>query len=288
MKNRKSDRLKYLQKLFEEANNENTNPEHLKQLFNSIYYYSDEIKQALISNPNTPLDILFELGEHYPSELLENPALDLLSNLNLLMEMPEETLISILILPQVPQEFITFALNNRKTLNVLMTIISYQPRLKKDLKDVKLCGVDLTGAKLIDADLRRADLTGVDLTGAKLIDADLRCANLTGANLTDANLIDANLTGADLRCANLTGADLRCSNSTDANLIDANLTGADLRYANLTGADLTGANLTNTLLVEADLKNADLTSANLTNSNLEDVKLSENTIINSKWLDNIK
>ncbi len=56
------------------------------------------IRRNLAANPNTPTDLLLKLGKDYPEELLNNPiwSLLLLENLNLLNQIPTETLISLL------------------------------------------------------------------------------------------------------------------------------------------------------------------------------------------------
>ncbi len=51
------------------------------------------ICKAVVSNPNTPTDVLLALGAKFPGQLLENPlfSLLLLENPNFLAQMPWET-----------------------------------------------------------------------------------------------------------------------------------------------------------------------------------------------------
>ncbi|MEH2127971.1 hypothetical protein [Nostoc sp.] len=78
-----------------------TDPELLRELALS----SDKIiRQLVAGNPNTPADVLLRLGAEFPSELLDNPVLPLLllENLNLVAEIPLNTLRSILRQENVP------------------------------------------------------------------------------------------------------------------------------------------------------------------------------------------
>ena len=297
-----------LEIILAEASNENTPPERLNEIFQTLTDKSDAIGSALTSNPNTPLDTLFKLGVSYPTQLLENPVLDLylLSNPNLLNEIPESTFGAILALSQVPENFVTFALNNRRENSILATIFFNHIKLwnkwRKDnlnieislykcpeLKEDSLKKFDLTDVNLQCLSFAYLSLKEVKLNPNSLDEKwkqvwnivnnpqekrNLRDADLWGANLSDANLRDADLEGADLIGANLIGADLR-----GANLEDADLLGADLRGANLRDTDLSGAYLMDTDLTNADLTNADLWGANLrdtdlTNADLWDVNLS--------------
>lgn len=143
-----------------------------------------------------------------------------------------------------------------------------------------LSGLDLRGAKLLQAgfygiSLQGADLTGAVLRGARLEDVDLRDAVLADADLRNAQLVgtealmpcflqDTSLRGANLSGAVLAGNDLRGSDLSSATLRGANLGGADLREADLTAADLTDASLAFAKLWGADLTGAILTNTDLT------------------------
>ncbi|MDZ8139196.1 MAG: hypothetical protein RM049_28595 [Nostoc sp. DedQUE04] len=78
-----------------------TDPELLRELALS----TDKItRQSVAGNPNTPVDVLLRLGAEFPSQLLDNPVfpLLLLENLNLVAEIPLNTLRSILRHENVP------------------------------------------------------------------------------------------------------------------------------------------------------------------------------------------
>jgi uncharacterized protein YjbI with pentapeptide repeats len=98
----------------------------------------------------------------------------------------------------------------------------------------------------IRQDLSEADLTGVDLheadlSGADLLEACLIRADLSGATLAKVVLCGANLTGANLRGANLAGADLSCALLRRADLSATNLQCVDLRLSELSGATFVDA-----------------------------------------------
>lgn len=49
------------------------------ELLRELASYGDKtICQAVVSNPNTPTDVLFALGAKFPGQLLENPVFSLL------------------------------------------------------------------------------------------------------------------------------------------------------------------------------------------------------------------
>jgi len=99
----------------------------------------------------------------------------------------------------------------------------------------------LKGADLSRADLRYADLSepGIDLSGAKLIEA-----NLDEADLSDANLAAANIPHADLSDAYMVNADLSYATLSPGYFKGlpippaTNLSGADLSHADLTRASV--------------------------------------------------
>ena len=95
----------------EEAKLETTQSDRLRELATSN---DDTIRKAVTSNPNTPTDILWQLGAEFPEQLLTNPLFDLLllENPNLFGDMPRETLISLLDCRILPESFFELALNN--------------------------------------------------------------------------------------------------------------------------------------------------------------------------------
>jgi hypothetical protein len=114
------------------AANISATPELLEELS-----YSDdgEIRKAVTSNPNTPTDILLQMGAEFPEELLENPifSLLLLENPNLLEEMPEETQVSLLKLPTIPDTFVQWALTSRRA-NIMYAVAMNPKASKLDLQ----------------------------------------------------------------------------------------------------------------------------------------------------------
>ena len=96
---------------------------------------------------------------------------------------------------------------------------------------IRLAGLELRGADLVEADLSRADLGGADLSDARLDRADLTGADLRGACLAQCSARDARLAGADLRDADLSRGYL-----VGADLSDALLAGTQFTRAALVGA----------------------------------------------------
>lgn len=73
-------------------------------------------RQYVAANPNTPTEVLLNLGEEFPEQVLENPifSLLLLENPNLVAEIPYNTLASLLKYETVPDSFIEWVMNNRR------------------------------------------------------------------------------------------------------------------------------------------------------------------------------
>lgn len=68
------------------ANNPSADPELLRELASNAFA---KILEGVASNPNTPTDVLFDLGQRFPGQLLNNPVFSLLmlENPNLLEQM---------------------------------------------------------------------------------------------------------------------------------------------------------------------------------------------------------
>ncbi|AFZ03248.1 hypothetical protein [Calothrix sp. PCC 6303] len=111
------------------AQNTCTPPQLLGELAAAKDY---QVRQAVVSNPNTPTDTLFQLGTEFPSELLENPVFTLLflENLDLLTQMPEETAACLLKLESVPDEFIQWGLSRNRLL--ISLALAMNPKTPKD------------------------------------------------------------------------------------------------------------------------------------------------------------
>lgn len=94
------------------AKNSCTPPELLRELGNS----SDIItRQNVAANPNTPTEVLLDLGAEFSEQLLDNPifSLLLLENPNLVNEISISTLISFLKQEKVPISLLEQAINRR-------------------------------------------------------------------------------------------------------------------------------------------------------------------------------
>jgi uncharacterized protein YjbI with pentapeptide repeats len=92
-------------------------------------------------------------------------------------------------------------------------------RVRGQLEDGTLVGINLRFVHLSGADLYKADLRKADFGMADLRWADLSLANLRGARLTKANLYKADFSRANLRGANLFRANLQeARNLTDDQL----------------------------------------------------------------------
>ncbi|GEM_PF-634914 len=132
-------------KLRQEAASENTSPRRLEELAkinlelarivaknanataNLLRYLSSStdniIRKNVAGNPNTPTDILWELGREFPQQLLKNSvfSLLLLENPNLLVDIPLVTLQALLKLDEVSSEFLELA-TSHNDVEVLLTI----------------------------------------------------------------------------------------------------------------------------------------------------------------------
>ncbi len=148
-------------KILAEASEVETSPNRLREIYRK-YRHHGGIKITLTNNPNTPLETLLYLGEYHPYQLLQNPAFDLylLSNPNLLAEIPEKTFISIIKLPSPPLEFILFALNNRRQIEIFVAIIihHYQVWLEWKNKQENLY-LNFYSGNLVSANLSYLDLS---------------------------------------------------------------------------------------------------------------------------------
>ena len=96
-----------------EASLETTSPERLRELAEQ----NVKLARIVASNPNTPRETLLELGTEFPEELLKNPVFDLLllENPNLLAQMPESTLKSLVKLEIMPNSLPILSLRGGKT-----------------------------------------------------------------------------------------------------------------------------------------------------------------------------
>jgi hypothetical protein len=105
------------------AKNASADPELLRELGNRA---SKITRKGVVSNPNTPTDVLFRLGAEFPRQLLDNPvfSLLLLENPNLIEQIPLTTLQSILKQEDIPVSFLEKAVSRDNQL-VLETIAQH-------------------------------------------------------------------------------------------------------------------------------------------------------------------
>ena len=94
------------------AINPSTSPQVLRELATSISW---DLRRLVASNPNTPTDILWQLGVDFPETVLLNPifALLQLEHLQLAAQIPACTLTSMLQCDLVPIAFMEYALSQQ-------------------------------------------------------------------------------------------------------------------------------------------------------------------------------
>ncbi|BAY89344.1 hypothetical protein [Tolypothrix sp. LEGE 11397] len=87
------------------ANNIDTTPELLTEL---ATHQDIKIRQAIAGNPNTPIDVLFQLAEEFPIEFIKNPILPLLQleNTNFYTTIPYRVVLNILASEDAPEEWL--------------------------------------------------------------------------------------------------------------------------------------------------------------------------------------
>jgi hypothetical protein len=112
------------------AINPNTDPQLLRQLAASENW---DLRRVIASNPNTPTDLLWELGIDFPEVILANPIFELLQleHLNLAAEIPHATLTSLLQCDRVPRAFMDYAVNQQDY--SLWLAIAYNPQTPSTL-----------------------------------------------------------------------------------------------------------------------------------------------------------
>ena len=90
----------------------NSDPQSLRQIATGNDW---ELRLLVASNPNTPTDILWQLGLDFPEAILSNPIFQLLQleQLQLAAEVPHATLTSLLQCEQVPKNFMEYAIGQQ-------------------------------------------------------------------------------------------------------------------------------------------------------------------------------
>jgi hypothetical protein len=93
------------------AKNPSTPPELLQKLAHSCH---GTIRKHVTANSNTPIDVVLELGDEFPEQLLDNPivSLLLLEYPSLVNKLPIATLMSLLKLEKVPVFLLEQAVRN--------------------------------------------------------------------------------------------------------------------------------------------------------------------------------
>jgi uncharacterized protein YjbI with pentapeptide repeats len=112
-------------------------------------------------------------------------------------------------------------------------------------------------------DLHEIQLGRINLTGWELSGQDLTGAIFSHSTLTDTNLAGAYLTNAYFDFATLTNTDLSGTNLTNAYLSEATLTNANLSFADSRGAfelNLTGAITTNLIRPDGRISGLNLSA----------------------------
>jgi hypothetical protein len=106
------------------ATNPNTNPQLLRKIATEIDW---ELRRLVASNPNTPTDVLWQLGIDFPEAILSNPIFELLQieQLQLVAEIPNSTLISLLQCDRAPKSFMEYAVNQQDY--SLWLAVAYNP-----------------------------------------------------------------------------------------------------------------------------------------------------------------
>lgn len=102
----------------------NSDPQLLRQIATGIDW---ELRRLVASNPNTPTDILWQLGLDFPEAIMGNPIFQLLQleQLELAAEVPHGTLTSLLQCEQVPQNFMEYAVSQQDY--SLWLAVAYNP-----------------------------------------------------------------------------------------------------------------------------------------------------------------
>lgn len=121
------------------ASNLNAAPELLVHL---SYSRDKQTRQNIVSNPNTPTNLLLKLGEEFPQELRDNPIFSLLmlENPNLVEEMPAPTLASLLKIDVAPPGWM-FAAAKHDDIDVLNLLIN-NPDTPKEALEILIYRTD--------------------------------------------------------------------------------------------------------------------------------------------------
>jgi hypothetical protein len=110
------------------------NPDTSSHILSQLATARDwDTRRLVASNPNTPTNILWQLGIDFPEAILANPifALLQLENLNLAAKIPHDTLTSLLQCDRVPISFMEYALSQQDY--GLWLAVAYNPQTPSHL-----------------------------------------------------------------------------------------------------------------------------------------------------------
>jgi hypothetical protein len=102
----------------------NTDPQLLRKIATDP---DGDLRRLVAGNPNTPTDILWQLGIDFPEAILNNPIFELLQleQLQLVAEIPHSTLTSLLQCERVPKNFLEYAVDRQDY--SLWLAVAYNP-----------------------------------------------------------------------------------------------------------------------------------------------------------------
>ena len=139
-----------LKSTIREATAEATSPSKLQELAS---HPLSSVRRAVVSNPNTPTEVLFELGEEFPQELLNNPIIDLLclEDRKVFSKLPHRTAVAILKLSSIP-EFVLEAIVNMNRQVLLWQVVSKPALPTAILKKLVMVGGEIAQAACLRVD----------------------------------------------------------------------------------------------------------------------------------------
>ncbi len=112
------------------ASNPHTDPQLLRHIATEADW---EQRRLVASNPNTPVEVLWQLGIDFPEAILDNPLFGLLQleQLQLAAQIPHSTLTSLLQCERVPKSFMEYAVSQQDY--SLWLAVAYNPHTPSSL-----------------------------------------------------------------------------------------------------------------------------------------------------------
>lgn len=145
-------------------------------------------------------------------------------------------------------------------------------RVKVDLSEAKLSGLNLREIDFGQVCLNGARLNNAYLREATLIDVEMKEVFLKDAYLGYSIIWNANLEGSDLRECIFYGSTLSNVNLKQANMGSANFDNTFLNKVDMSGASLVNTTMRNTSMTDLNIDHAYLKGAVLANNNLRNVQ----------------